>query len=97
LKPKKKKMMTDRDSISNIKGKLEGGGGEIGKALIGLVSGTLVYYHCAYRDSSLFSLMSDVLIVLLCSLAILGLLFRQLNISYFSLFSLSFPFPQFQF
>ncbi|KAJ6767481.1 RETICULON-LIKE PROTEIN B22 [Salix koriyanagi] len=42
--------MTDRDSISNIKG-------------------------------SLFSLMSDVLIVLLCSLAILGLLFRQLNIS----------------
>lgn len=90
-------MMTDRDSISNIKGKLEGGGGEIGKALIGLVSGTLVYYHCAYRDSSLFSLMSDVLIVLLCSLAILGLLFRQLNISYFSLFSLSFPFPQFQF
>lgn len=97
LKTKKKKMMTDRDSISNIKGKLEGGGGEIGKALIGLVSGTLVYYHCAYRDSSLFSLMSDVLIVLLCSLAILGLLFRQLNISYFSLFSLSFPFPQFQF
>uniref|UniRef100_A0A6N2LPI3 Reticulon domain-containing protein n=1 Tax=Salix viminalis TaxID=40686 RepID=A0A6N2LPI3_SALVM len=74
-------MMTDRDSISNIKGRLEGGGGEIGKALIGLVSGTLVYYHCAYRNSSLFSLMSDVLIVLLCSLAILGLLFRQLNIS----------------
>jgi hypothetical protein len=93
----KKKMMADRDSISNIKGKLEGGGGEIGKALIGLVSGTLVYYHCAYRNSSLFSLMSDVLIVLLCSLAILGLLFRQLNISYFSLFTLSFPFPQFQF
>ncbi|KAB5543902.1 hypothetical protein DKX38_012014 [Salix brachista] len=76
----KRKMMTDRDSISNIKGRLEGSGGEIGKALIGLVSGTLVYYHCAYRNSSLFSLMSDVLIVLLCSLAILGLLFRQVPV-----------------
>lgn len=54
---------------------------EIGKPLIVLVCGSLVYYHCAYRNSSLVSLLSDVLIVLLCSLAILGLLFRQLNIS----------------
>ncbi|WP_347078498.1 hypothetical protein, partial [Escherichia coli] len=46
--------------------------------LIGaMVSGTLVYYHCAYRGASVVSLISDVLIVLLCSLAILGLLFRQ--------------------
>ncbi|GMY38242.1 reticulon-like protein B22 isoform X2 [Fagus crenata] len=53
-----------------------------GKALIVIVivCGTLVYYHCAYRDASLLSLLSDVLIVLLCSLAILGLLFRQLTI-----------------
>ncbi|KAJ8759947.1 hypothetical protein K2173_010803 [Erythroxylum novogranatense] len=54
---------------------------EIGKPVIGLICGTLVYYHCAYRNSSLLSLFADVLIVLLCSLAILGLLFRQLNIS----------------
>ncbi|KAK7272953.1 hypothetical protein RIF29_13998 [Crotalaria pallida] len=53
---------------------------EAGKALIALVCGTLVYYHCAYRNSSIISLFSDVFIVLLCSLAILGLLFRQLNI-----------------
>ncbi|CAN1779938.1 Reticulon-like protein B22 [Linum perenne] len=65
-----------------------GGGGsggsrrsEIGKPIIGMVCGSLVYYHCAYRNSSLLSLLSDVFIVLLCSLAILGLLFRQLNIS----------------
>ncbi|XP_065864219.1 reticulon-like protein B22 [Euphorbia lathyris] len=54
---------------------------EIGKPMIGLICGTLVYYHCAYRNSSLLSLVSDVIIVLLCSLAILGLLFRQMNIS----------------
>ncbi|GJU44652.1 reticulon-like protein B22 [Tanacetum coccineum] len=42
--------------------------------------GTLIYYHCAYRNSSLVSLISDVFIVLLCSLAILGLLFHQMNI-----------------
>ena len=60
-----------------------------GKALIVIVivSGTLVYYHCAYRDASLLSLLSDVLIVLLCSLAILGLLFRQLTIQYRNSFS----------
>ncbi|KAK1317967.1 Reticulon-like protein B22 [Acorus calamus] len=49
--------------------------------MVVLVCGSLVYYHCAYRESSLLSLVSDVLIVLLCSLAILGMLFRQLNIS----------------
>ncbi|XP_021681632.1 reticulon-like protein B22 isoform X3 [Hevea brasiliensis] len=54
---------------------------EIGKPMVGLICGTLVYYHCAYRNASLLSLVSDVLIVLLCSLAILGLLFRQMNIS----------------
>lgn len=52
-----------------------------GKTMIAIVSGSLVYYHCAYRNSSLLSLLSDVFIVLLCSLAILGLLFRQMNIS----------------
>ncbi|KDO39980.1 hypothetical protein CISIN_1g0445232mg, partial [Citrus sinensis] len=54
---------------------------EVGKALGVLICGSLVYYHCAYRNSSLLSLISDVFIVLLCSLAILGLLFRQMNIS----------------
>uniref|UniRef100_A0A2P2KM76 Uncharacterized protein MANES_S056700 n=1 Tax=Rhizophora mucronata TaxID=61149 RepID=A0A2P2KM76_RHIMU len=54
---------------------------EIGKPVITLICGTLVYYHCAYRKSSLLSLLADVIIVLLCSLAILGLLFRQLSIS----------------
>ncbi|MED6107275.1 Reticulon-like protein B22 [Stylosanthes scabra] len=57
-----------------------GGDGEVGKAVIALICGTLVYYHCAYRNSSIVSLFSDVFIVLLCSLAILGLLFRQMNI-----------------
>ncbi|CAK7323764.1 unnamed protein product [Dovyalis caffra] len=74
-------MMIDSNNSKGKVGGGGGGGGGIGKALVGLVSGTLVYYHCAYRNSSLVSLMSDVLIVLLCSLAILGLLFRQLNIS----------------
>ncbi|KAL1319707.1 hypothetical protein HN51_064487 [Arachis hypogaea] len=56
------------------------GDGEMGKAVIALICGTLVYYHCAYRNSSIVSLFSDVFIVLLCSLAILGLLFRQMNV-----------------
>ncbi|XP_044497159.1 reticulon-like protein B22 [Mangifera indica] len=59
----------------------KGGKSEVRKTLGLLICGTLVYYHCAYRNSSLLSLLSDVLIVLLCSLAILGLLFRQMNIS----------------
>ncbi|XP_015894155.3 reticulon-like protein B22 [Ziziphus jujuba] len=54
---------------------------QVGRAVIVLICGTLVYYHCAYRNASLVSLVSDVFIVLLCSLAILGLLFRQMNIS----------------
>ncbi|KAL3528483.1 hypothetical protein ACH5RR_007805 [Cinchona calisaya] len=57
-----------------------GGGGGGGKPLIVMICGSLVYYHCAYRKLSLVSLVSDVFIVLLCSLAILGLLFRQMNI-----------------
>lgn len=52
----------------------------VGTAM-GMMSGTLVYYHCAYRESSVVSLLADVLIVLLCSLAILGLLFRHMNIA----------------
>ncbi|XAR49783.1 hypothetical protein NMG60_11003922, partial [Bertholletia excelsa] len=56
-----------------------GGGG--GKAVIGMICGSLVYYHCAFKNSSIVSLLSDVFIVLLCSLAILGLLFRHINIS----------------
>lgn len=62
-----------------VVGKYRGGGGG-GKPLIVMICGSLVYYHCAYRNSSLVSLVSDVFIVLLCSLAILGLLFRQMNI-----------------
>ncbi|XP_075492931.1 reticulon-like protein B22 [Primulina tabacum] len=46
-----------------------------------VLSGTLVYYHCAYRNSSIVSLFADVFIVLLCSLAILGLLFRHMNVA----------------
>ncbi|KAL8136951.1 hypothetical protein V2J09_002952 [Rumex salicifolius] len=58
-----------------------GRSGDAGKAMIAMICGTLVYYHCAFHNSSLVSLISDVFIVILCSLAILGLLFRQLNIS----------------
>ncbi|KAL3655443.1 Reticulon-like protein B22 [Castilleja foliolosa] len=50
-------------------------------AIMGMMSGTLVYYHCAYLHSSVVSLFADVFIVLLCSLAILGLLFRHMNIA----------------
>ncbi|THG13515.1 hypothetical protein TEA_012087 [Camellia sinensis var. sinensis] len=58
-----------------------GGGGGGGKAMIGMICGSLVYYHCAYKNSSILTLLSDVFLVLLSSLAILGLLFRHLNIS----------------
>ncbi|CAA7408278.1 unnamed protein product [Spirodela intermedia] len=57
------------------------GSWEVGRPAVLLVCGSLVYYHCAYRQSSLLSLIADVFIVLLCSLAILGMLFRQMNIS----------------
>eukprot|EP00252_Welwitschia_mirabilis_P021299 TRINITY_DN5425_c0_g1_i1.p1 TRINITY_DN5425_c0_g1~~TRINITY_DN5425_c0_g1_i1.p1 ORF type:complete len:127 (+),score=16.62 TRINITY_DN5425_c0_g1_i1:237-617(+) len=51
-----------------------------GMPFIVLVCGSLVYYHCAIRRSSIVSLICDVLIVLLCSLAVLGMLFRQMNV-----------------
>ncbi|XP_022150304.1 reticulon-like protein B22 [Momordica charantia] len=54
---------------------------QLGKPMVALICGSLVYYHCAFRNSSLLSLVADVFIVLLCSLAILGLLFRHMNIS----------------
>ncbi|KAL7222894.1 hypothetical protein ACSBR1_024559 [Camellia fascicularis] len=57
------------------------GGGGGGKAVIGMICGSLVYYHCAYKNSSILTLLSDVFLVLISSLAILGLLFRHLNIS----------------
>ncbi|KAI7750470.1 hypothetical protein M8C21_028941 [Ambrosia artemisiifolia] len=74
---KKKKLI-----INNTKKDLESSAVIIGKGkpLIVMMCATLVYYHCTYRNSSIISLMSDVFIVLLCSLAILGLLFRQMNI-----------------
>jgi hypothetical protein len=62
--------------------RVRSGSGEIGKAIIALVCATLVYYHCAFKNSAIVSLFSDVFIVLLCSLAILGLLFRQMTIQY---------------
>jgi len=65
-------------SKSTREGRRRGGGG--GKASIVMICGSLVYYHCAYRNSSIVSLVSDVFIVLLCSLAILGLLFRHIKI-----------------
>ncbi|XP_074287970.1 reticulon-like protein B23 [Silene latifolia] len=55
--------------------------GKGGKAMVMFVSGTLIYYHCSFRNSSFLSLLSDVFLVILSSLAILGLLFRHLNIS----------------
>ena len=66
-----------------------GGGGDpaaargagAGRWAVGAVRGGLVYYHCAVRRASAVSLAADVLLVLLCSLSILGLLFRHLHIS----------------
>ncbi|KAJ8431738.1 hypothetical protein Cgig2_028955 [Carnegiea gigantea] len=55
--------------------------GQGGRAMVMLICGSLIYYHCAFRNSSLLSLLSDVFLVILCSLAILGLLFRHFNIS----------------
>ncbi|MCO5607105.1 hypothetical protein L7F22_061297 [Adiantum nelumboides] len=61
-------------------------GGELNLSRLGmgavlLTCGTLVYYHCTVRTYPLISLAADVLIVLLCSLSVLGLLFRYCNIS----------------
>lgn len=74
---------TENDDVLNKKKKGSPSSAAVmgkGKPLIIGMCGTLIYYHCAYRNSSLVSLISDVFIVLLCSLAILGLLFRQMNI-----------------
>ncbi|KAM0020339.1 putative reticulon-like protein B22/B23 [Helianthus debilis subsp. tardiflorus] len=68
---------TTKKKKVNTKKELESGKA---KPLIIMTCASLVYYHCAYRNSTIISLMSDVFIVLLCSLAILGLLFRQMNI-----------------
>ncbi|KAL7192026.1 hypothetical protein ACSBR2_023976 [Camellia fascicularis] len=46
-----------------------------------MICGSLVYYHCVYKNSSILTVLSDVFLVLISSLAILGLLFRHLNIS----------------
>lgn len=63
------------------KSKASGDAGSPGGGPVALIiCGSLVYYHCALRNSSLISLVSDFFIVVLCSLAILGLLFRQMNI-----------------
>ncbi|KAJ7515879.1 hypothetical protein O6H91_22G032700 [Diphasiastrum complanatum] len=51
-----------------------------GMALLVLACGSLVYYHCTARNCSLVSLVCDVIIVFICSLAILGMLFRHLNV-----------------
>eukprot|EP00250_Pteridium_aquilinum_P011716 c20258_g1_i1 orf=595-1062(+) len=53
----------------------------LGMGFVLLTCGTLVYYHCTIRTYPLISLTADVLIVLLCSLSILGLLFRYCKIS----------------
>lgn len=74
-------VVVERKRIGN------GSSNEIGKVIIALVCGTLVYYHCAFKNSAIVSLFSDVFIVLLCSLAILGLLFRQMTIQYVSFFN----------
>nr|XP_007135864.1 hypothetical protein PHAVU_010G164400g [Phaseolus vulgaris]ESW07858.1 hypothetical protein PHAVU_010G164400g [Phaseolus vulgaris] len=50
------------------------------KATMALAIGSLVYYHCAYRNSSFVTLLADVFIVILCSLAVSGLFSRQMNI-----------------
>ncbi|KAI5073279.1 hypothetical protein GOP47_0011292 [Adiantum capillus-veneris] len=55
--------------------------GRLGMGAVLLTCGTLVYYHCTVRTYPLISLAADVLIVLLCSLSVLGLLFRYCNIS----------------
>jgi len=52
-----------------------------GMPVVFIICGTLVYYHCVFRHTTLVSLICDVLIVLLCSLAVLGLMFRKLNVS----------------
>ena len=70
----------DGDSAAT-RGNGGGGGTGAGRWAVVAVCGGLVYYHCAVRRASVASLAADVLLVLLCSLSILGLLFRHLHIS----------------
>lgn len=71
--------MEESTSRTNSMRKNKGVRGPVPFLLI--ICGTLVYYHCVYRNTSIISLVSDVFIVILCSLAIFGILFRQMNIS----------------
>ncbi|CAO2206169.1 unnamed protein product [Urochloa humidicola] len=71
----------DGDSAAARGSGVGGGGTGAGRWAVGAVCGGLVYYHCAVRRVSAVSLAADVLLVLLCSLSILGLLFRHLHIS----------------
>lgn len=50
-------------------------------AALVLACGTLVYYHCGYRNLNLLALLADVLFVMAWSLAVLGLIFRSFNLS----------------
>jgi hypothetical protein len=50
-------------------------------ALLVLACGSLVYYHCGFRNHNLVSLISDVLFVITWSLAVLGLIFRSFNLT----------------
>ncbi|KAK1602363.1 hypothetical protein QYE76_016404 [Lolium multiflorum] len=68
------------EAAATTGGDARGAGGS-GRWAVGAVCGGLVYYHCAVRRASAVSLAADVLLVLLCSLSILGLLFRHLHIS----------------
>ncbi|XP_024522526.1 reticulon-like protein B23 isoform X2 [Selaginella moellendorffii] len=52
-----------------------------GLSALVLACGSLLYYHCTARNCSLVSLTCDVVIVLVSSLAILGLAFRNFNIA----------------
>lgn len=50
-------------------------------AILVLACGSLVYYHCGFRNLNLLSLISDVLFVITWSLAVLGLIFRSFNLT----------------
>lgn len=46
-----------------------------------LACGTLVYYHCGFRNRNIVALVSDVLYVTTWSLAVVGLFFRSFNLT----------------
>lgn len=50
-------------------------------AVLILACGSLVYYHCGFRNLNMVSLISDVLFVITWSLAVLGLIFRSFNLT----------------